>query len=93
MNSNETTVFVRSDLWWEDGNIIIEAETTRFRVYKGLLATQSEMFRDMFSIPQPPSDQEDLVEGCPVVRVSDSAEDWTYILEALLRRRCVLLVL
>ena len=40
-------------LWWEDGNIIIEAETTRFRVYKGLLVTQSEIFRDMFLIPHP----------------------------------------
>lgn len=80
--------FSRSQLWWEDGNIIVEAETTRFRVYKGHLATHSEFFNELFLVPQPPTpDQDELVEGCPVVRVSDTAEDWEYILQALLERR------
>lgn len=82
--------YYRSDLWWEDGNIIIEAETTRFRVYKGHLATHSEFFNELFLVPQPPiPDEGEIVDGCPVVRVSDSAEDWEYILRALLERRFV----
>lgn len=88
-DSDEPVTFTHSDLWWEDGNIVIQAETTQFRVYKGHLATHSEIFRDMFSIPQPSMDPKETVEGCPVVQVSDTAEDWTYILQALLERRYV----
>lgn len=37
-------------------------------------------------MPQP-NDEVDLVDGCPVVKLSDSAEDWGYVLEALLERK------
>ncbi|KAI0783929.1 hypothetical protein BC629DRAFT_1518200 [Irpex lacteus] len=36
-------------LWFEDGNVVLVAETTGFRVYRGLLARHSEIFHDMFS--------------------------------------------
>lgn len=83
------TVITRCDeLWYKDGSIVIEAETTQFRVYQGVLAAQSDVFADMFSIPQPPTEQRgELVEGCPVVKVQDTAIDWTYVLEALIARR------
>ena len=74
-----------ADLWYDDGDIVIQAETTQFRVFKGVLASLSDFFKDMFSIPQPPSDEE--VDGCPVLRVYDSARDWTYILRAIFRRQ------
>lgn len=77
----------RSKIWFDDGNIVIQAENTQFRVYKGVLALQSDIFRDMFSVPQPSSDEGGLVEGCPVVIVHDTALDWTFVLEALLERR------
>ena len=41
------------DLWYGDGTVILIAESTGFRVYQGLLAKHSEVFRDMFSLPQP----------------------------------------
>ena len=62
--------------WLEDGNIIIVAtggSEVGFRVYKGLLARASPVFRDLFSIP-PPVDME-TVEGCPVVRLPDAPSD------------------
>jgi hypothetical protein len=67
--------------WIEDGNLILEAESTRFRVYKGILVKHSYVFRDMLSIPQP-ADQE-LFEGLPVVRLHDSSKEVTYFLSAL----------
>lgn len=76
----------RSDLWYDDGNIVVQAETTQFRVFRGVLASESDIFNDMFSIPQPTS-QGEVVDGCPVVRVHDSAQDWTYILRMICKRQ------
>ena len=76
----------RSDPWFDDGTIVIQAGDTQFRAYRGILTVCSPIFHDMFSIPQPPTG-EDYVEGCPVVHVSDSAEDWKYVLRALCERR------
>lgn len=54
-------------LWFEDGNIIISAEDSAFRVYRGVLAKKSDVFKDLFSLPQP--SQDETLYGCPVVRV------------------------
>jgi hypothetical protein len=68
-------------LWFEDGNLILEADATQFRVYHGVLVKQSSVFRDMLSIPQP--SEQDLVEGVPLVRLHDSSEEVTHFLSAL----------
>jgi hypothetical protein len=60
-------------LWFEDGNLIIKARLSLFRVYRGILAAQSVVFKDMLSFPQP--SESETVEGCPVVVLQDSAED------------------
>lgn len=82
----ESQLIRRSDPWFNDGTIVIQAESMQFRVYRGILAASSPIFSDMFSIPQPPDNSES-VEGCAVVHVSDSAEDWQYVLKALCERR------
>lgn len=79
---------VRSETWFHDGNIVLQADQTQFKVHKGILAANSTVFADMFSIPQPPSGVQ-LAEGCNVVHLSDSAVDVTYVLEALCKRRYV----
>lgn len=84
-----TSVPVRSEsIWIRDGNIVLQAEGTQFKVYQGLLALQSVIFRDMFAIP-PPSTGQDQVEGCPLVHLSDTAVDIAIMLEAIFLRRCV----
>jgi hypothetical protein len=73
---------VRSaDVWYDDGTLIICAENTLFRVYRGILAAQSDIFKDMLSIPQPSSVNAETFEGCAIVRVHDKADD----MERLLR--------
>ena len=48
--------FVRDeDVWFSDGNMVLEAERYAFKVYQGLLAQNSEVFRHLFFIPQPDS--------------------------------------
>ncbi len=47
-----------NELWFEDRTVILVARDVEFRVYKGLLADHSPVFRDMFSLPQPPDPPE-----------------------------------
>ena len=76
---------IRSDIWYTDGNVILQAEGVQFKVLKSILAQSSSVFEDMFSIPQPPSSSADTVDGCPIVHLSDSAEEVGYVLKALFK--------
>ncbi|KAH9829562.1 uncharacterized protein C8Q71DRAFT_727995 [Rhodofomes roseus] len=67
--------------WYEDGNIVVIAGNVGFRVYKGLLSAHSDVFRDMFSLPQPGPDP---VGDCPVVHVTDTAAELRSLLSVLL---------
>ncbi|KAF7974530.1 hypothetical protein HWV62_11996 [Athelia sp. TMB] len=81
---------VRSeDVWYDDGNIILQAENTQFKVVKSILQRNSSVFKDMLSLPQPTSSDTELVEGCPVVHLSDSADEVRYVLKALFEREYV----
>ena len=83
------TPSIRSEsLWYQDGNVILQAEGMQYKVYKGLLAQQSTIFKDMFSLPQPSETMNsDMVEGCPVVHLSDAAGEVTFVLEEIFLRR------
>ena len=80
-----SAIRICEELWFEDGNIILETSDTRFRVYRGVLVKNSSVFRDILSIPQSPT--EELFDGLPVVRVHDSSEDMTSLLCALYQPR------
>ena len=65
-------------LWFDDGNIVIIAQHTPFKVHRGFLIARSEMFRDMFALPTVPGNsnaQADMMDGVPTVHVSDHCED------------------
>ncbi|CAL1717213.1 unnamed protein product [Somion occarium] len=69
------------DFWFDDGNIVILAEDTVFRLHRGVLARHSEVFRDMFGLAQPLN--EHLIDELPVVEVLDTSEDFTILLSVL----------
>ncbi|KAJ6605996.1 hypothetical protein DFH09DRAFT_896989 [Mycena vulgaris] len=69
------------DLWFEDGNLVIQAGNSQFRVYRGILAARSPVFQDMLSFPQPPDSE--LIEGCPLVRLPDAETEVTEFLKAI----------
>lgn len=75
----------RGSPWLDDGNIVIQAENTQFRVFMSLLTASSPVFKDLFSMPQPSA--QEMVDGCPVVVVHDAAEDWSCLLEAVFLHR------
>ncbi|KAJ7689811.1 hypothetical protein B0H17DRAFT_1011877 [Mycena rosella] len=61
------------ELWFSDGGLVVQAEQSLFRISGGILAARSPVFKDMLVFPQPPDAE--TVEGCPVVRLPDSATD------------------
>ena len=81
--SSESTTNVEKcqDLWYQDGTVVLQAESLQFRIYGGILAENSPVFRDMFTLAQPQGDE--LSEGCPVVRLHDSKSDLYHFLKSL----------
>ncbi|KAJ7620602.1 hypothetical protein DFH06DRAFT_1285706 [Mycena polygramma] len=72
---------LRSDIWHDDGSVVLQAESTQFRIHWGVLSLHSAFFRDMRALPQP-VDQPS-IEGCPVIELHDSAGDLKHLLHAL----------
>lgn len=76
------------EFWFEDGNVILVAQDYEFRVFKGVLAHHSSVFRDMFSLSRPisaaPVESSAVVDACLVVHLSDSPEDLRHILRTYL---------
>jgi hypothetical protein len=72
----------RDDVWFEDGNIILQTDDALFRVYGGLLASRSSVFKDMLAFPPPPEGNLAL-DNCPVVRLYDATENVRYFLNAI----------
>jgi len=70
-----TSLERHSDLWFDDGSVVCRAENTLFRVHMSQLARHSECFRDMFSLAQPSNKEEEVIDGCPVLVLQDTAED------------------
>ena len=71
--------------WLRDGNIVIVAQCTAFRVHESVLSLHSNVFRDLFLMPQPLEVNEDdaAFEGTHVVRVSDTSCDLREFLRAI----------
>ncbi|TRM56920.1 hypothetical protein BD626DRAFT_412807, partial [Schizophyllum amplum] len=75
---------VRSDkLWLDDGNLVIQAERTQFRVHRSVLSRHSVFFRDLKDIPQPSHSDEATARGCPVIELQDEAEAVEFMLDCI----------
>ncbi len=73
--------YTRSEtLWFDDGNVVLETEGVIFRTYTGILSRNSSIFQDMFALPQPPGAE--VLEGLPIVHLTDSAMDLINFLKA-----------
>ncbi|KAJ7142079.1 hypothetical protein C8R43DRAFT_1238195 [Mycena crocata] len=72
------TCFTKADT---NGGLVVQAENSLYRVSGGILGARSPVYKDMLSFPQP-RDAE-TIEGCPVVRLPDSAVDVTCFFRAI----------
>ncbi|KDR69920.1 hypothetical protein GALMADRAFT_255213 [Galerina marginata CBS 339.88] len=76
-----------AELWFDDANVVFQAENKLFRVHRTILACQSPVFKDMFEILQPPRDlvqPSTIFEGCDFIQlVGDEAESVGYFFKAI----------
>ena len=77
------------DFWLYDGSIVLSVESCLFRVHQTILANHSEIFSDLFTLPQPVEDEEAMIEGCRIVHLPDSESDFVDLLKAIYRPECV----
>ncbi|KAJ7043744.1 hypothetical protein C8F04DRAFT_1229225 [Mycena alexandri] len=80
-SATEGVPIVRSDIWYSDGSVVLQAQNTQWRVHWSLLGQHSAFFRDMQALPQPPD--QPTVEGCPVVELHDDVADVHRLLRVL----------
>ncbi|KAG6849681.1 hypothetical protein H0H93_006299 [Arthromyces matolae] len=72
------------DFWFHDGSIVLSAEGTLFRVHQTILANHSQIFSDIFSLPQPSGSKDDnKIEGCQVIDLQDKCKDVLDLLKAI----------
>ncbi|KAJ7151919.1 hypothetical protein C8R43DRAFT_1127548 [Mycena crocata] len=65
----------------QNGTLVVQTENRLYRVFSGILAAKSPVFSDMFAFPQPEGGE--TLDGCPLVRLMDTALDTTYFLKAI----------
>jgi hypothetical protein len=72
------------NLYMSDGTIVLLTNDTLFRVYFGLLSMHSEVFSGMASLSEFQPPDADVYDGCPLIYLTDDAEDLAYFLEMTL---------
>ncbi|KAG8938337.1 hypothetical protein FRC03_007356 [Tulasnella sp. 419] len=81
--------------YFEDGNIIFILESkVLFKLYRGAISKQSEVFSDMLSVPQPAGDKkggetssnspQELIDGVPAIHLTDTTESFAAVLDIVL---------
>ncbi|OJT05822.1 hypothetical protein TRAPUB_3317 [Trametes pubescens] len=74
-----------ADVWIEDGNIVLVAKrSVAFRLYRGLLAYHSTVFRDMFSIGSAGAEDDEKMDDIPVVHLTDPPDAFRLFLLVLI---------
>jgi hypothetical protein len=68
-------------LWFEDGNVVLQAGGMLFRVHRTILAKTSPVLKDMLDVPEQPS--RNIVDGCLTIHLSDAGKDVEHFLTVL----------
>ncbi|TBU28434.1 hypothetical protein BD311DRAFT_663467 [Dichomitus squalens] len=78
------------EFWFDDGTVLIVSRGVEFRVYKGLLADHSVVFKELFSQPHSHhtlsiSDEQTI--RCPLVHVTESPQELRHLLRVYMPRK------
>ncbi|KAH9912500.1 uncharacterized protein BXZ73DRAFT_107391 [Epithele typhae] len=77
------------EFWYSDGTVVLieSSGILAFKVYHGLLARFSHVFREMLAFPAPSTAPS--LHGVPVVHLSDSAHDLRHLLQVVFNKPMV----
>ena len=83
MHMSEAPPITRDpDLWFEDGNLVIQVTPRLFRLHRGILAAHSNFFRNMADFPA--SQEQSTYDGVPLVILhDDNAHDAGHFFKAI----------
>jgi hypothetical protein len=86
---------VWSTIWYKDGSVVLQAESTQFLVHETLLSQHSQVFREMFSLNPSTETPTERVDDRPLVHLSDTVDSVEHLLTVLYDpiKYCPLLVL
>jgi hypothetical protein len=79
-SESEPSIITRSEIWHDDGSVILQAESTQFRLHWGVLSLHSPTFVERM---RPQRTNQPTIEGCPVIELYDSSTDVKHLLNAL----------
>ncbi|KAI1795347.1 hypothetical protein LXA43DRAFT_992392, partial [Ganoderma leucocontextum] len=79
---DQETFTRHADFWLEDGNLVLLAGATAFRVFRSILVKKSAVFADMVAAGS--ADATETFDDCPVVRLPDDPEDLRDFLQYLM---------
>ncbi|KAJ7431371.1 hypothetical protein B0H11DRAFT_1762273, partial [Mycena galericulata] len=71
-----------SDIWFEDGNLTVQARDTQFRVYKGPLCSSSSILKEAVENLEDSKG----VDGCPLLYLPESSIEVAYVLRTIFDR-------
>jgi hypothetical protein len=77
----ENTLITCSKIWYKDGSVVLQAESTQFHVHWGVLSEHSDFFADLEGLPQP--NDRPIIDGCHIIELQDPVVDIKYLLKAL----------
>lgn len=82
-----------TEFWLRDGSIVLSVQDTLFKVHQTILSNHSDVFADLFSLPQPlnensggetkPLEGKDFMDGCNIVHLYDNSDDFVDLLKAI----------
>ncbi len=81
----------QEELWFSDGNVVLAATTDStdnvtvklFQVHKSQLARHSKVFEDMFNLEEGLEPSSELLQGLPLVHLTDGAGDVKRMLDSI----------
>ncbi|KAF9033652.1 hypothetical protein BJ165DRAFT_1357042 [Panaeolus papilionaceus] len=74
----------QGDVWFDDRSVILQTNGVQFRVHASILARCSGLFKDLLTLPQPPSANKASNICPPIVQLYDDPEDLKHLLSALI---------
>lgn len=68
-----------SSLWFDDGNVVLQAEATQYKVHRGVVSLHSAILQNLLK-PSSEDVKPEVVEDCPLFVLKASSADLTLLL-------------